>query len=46
MADRLVVIGKGRLLADTTAAELAGEVLAPRLGPGSFDAAGDSAIVF
>jgi ABC-2 type transport system ATP-binding protein len=41
MADRLVVIGQGRLLADTTAAELSGR--APSLEEAFLQLAGDSA---
>jgi ABC-2 type transport system ATP-binding protein len=41
MADRLVVIGKGRLLADTTAAELSGR--APSLEEAFLQLTGDSA---
>jgi ABC-2 type transport system ATP-binding protein len=41
MADRLVVIGKGRLLADTTVAELSGR--APSLEEAFLQLTGDSA---
>jgi ABC-2 type transport system ATP-binding protein len=41
MADRLVVIGKGRLLADTTAAELSSR--APSLEEAFLQLTGDSA---
>jgi ABC-2 type transport system ATP-binding protein len=41
MADRLVVIGKGRLLADTTVAELSGRT--PSLEEAFLQITGDSA---